>query len=51
MVSGIILLGLMAWYDFMPGWRFLTLPLFITVAFAASMYYIPKHRSLPNTRI
>ncbi len=37
MVSVIILLGLMAWYDFMPGWRFLTLPLFIIIAFAASM--------------
>jgi len=37
MVSGIILLGLMAWYNFVPSWRILTLPLFIIVAFAASM--------------
>jgi lipopolysaccharide transport system permease protein len=37
MVSGIILLGLMAWYDFVPSWRILTLPLFILIAFAASM--------------
>ncbi len=37
MVSGMILLGLMAWYNFVPTWRILTLPLFIAVAFAASM--------------
>jgi lipopolysaccharide transport system permease protein len=36
MVSGMILLGLMAWYNFVPSWRILTLPLFIVVAFAAS---------------
>ncbi|MBD2208355.1 ABC transporter permease [Calothrix sp. FACHB-156] len=37
MVSGMILLGLMAWYNFVPTWRILTLPLFIAIAFAASM--------------
>ncbi|MFB2771538.1 ABC transporter permease [Pelatocladus sp. BLCC-F211] len=37
MISGIILLGLMAWYNFVPDWRILTLPLFILIAFAASM--------------
>jgi lipopolysaccharide transport system permease protein len=37
MISGIILLGLMAWYNFVPDWRILTLPLFILVAFAASI--------------
>jgi lipopolysaccharide transport system permease protein len=37
MISGIILLGLMTWYNFIPGWRVLTLPLFILVAFAAAM--------------
>jgi lipopolysaccharide transport system permease protein len=37
MVSGIILLGLMAWYNYVPSWRVLTLPLFIGIAFAASM--------------
>lgn len=37
MISGMILLGLMAWYDFVPSWRIITLPLFIAVAFAASM--------------
>lgn len=37
MISGIILLGLMAYYNFVPDWRILTLPLFIMIAFAASM--------------
>lgn len=37
MISGMILLGLMAWYNFVPSWRILTLPLFILVAFAAAM--------------
>jgi lipopolysaccharide transport system permease protein len=37
MISGIILLGLMAWYNFVPSWRILTLPLFVAIAFIASM--------------
>jgi lipopolysaccharide transport system permease protein len=37
MISGIILLGLMAWYNFIPDWRILTLPIFILIASAASM--------------
>jgi lipopolysaccharide transport system permease protein len=37
LVSGMIMLGLMAWYNFVPSWRILTLPLFILIAFAASM--------------
>jgi lipopolysaccharide transport system permease protein len=37
MISGIILLALMAWYNFVPDWRILTLPLFILIAFAAAM--------------
>jgi len=37
LISGIILLALMAWYNFVPGWRILTLPLFILISFAASM--------------
>ncbi|MFP4120913.1 ABC transporter permease [Coleofasciculus sp.] len=37
MISGMILLGLMAWYDFVPSWRIVTLPLFIAIAFIASM--------------
>jgi len=37
MISGMILLGLMAWYNFVPSWRILTLPLFIVIAFAAAL--------------
>ena len=37
MISGMILLALMAWYNFVPDWRILTLPLFIVIAFAAAM--------------
>ncbi|WP_414576662.1 ABC transporter permease [Anabaena sp. CCY 9402-a] len=37
MISGMILLALMAWYNFVPSWRIVTLPFFIAVAFAASM--------------
>jgi lipopolysaccharide transport system permease protein len=37
MISGIILIGLMAYYNFIPDWRILTLPIFIVIAFAASM--------------
>lgn len=37
MISGIILLGLMAWFNFVPSWRIVTLPLFVAIAFAASM--------------
>lgn len=35
-VSFVILLALMAWYKFVPGWQMLTLPLFTLMAFAAS---------------
>ncbi|MGB5962073.1 MAG: ABC transporter permease [Coleofasciculaceae cyanobacterium] len=37
LVSGMILLALMAWYNFVPSWRIMTLPLFIGIAFAASI--------------
>lgn len=37
LISGLILVGLMAWYRFLPDWRILTLPLFIALAFAAAM--------------
>ncbi|MBD2460548.1 ABC transporter permease [Oscillatoria sp. FACHB-1407] len=37
LISGMILLALLAWYDFVPTWRIVTLPLFILIAFAASM--------------
>lgn len=37
LISGIILVGLMAWYGFAPTLRMLTLPMFIFLAFAAAM--------------
>jgi lipopolysaccharide transport system permease protein len=37
LISGAILVILMAWYQFIPEWRLITLPLFIAIAFAASM--------------
>jgi lipopolysaccharide transport system permease protein len=37
LISGMILLALMAWYDFVPSWRILMLPLFIAIAFAAAL--------------
>ena len=37
LISGAIMLALMAWYNFVPDWRILTLPLFIIIAFAAAM--------------
>lgn len=37
LISGMILLGLMVWYDFVPNWRILALPLFIMIAIAAAV--------------
>ena len=37
LVSFVILAGLMVWFQWMPSWRLLTLPLWVAVAFAASM--------------
>ncbi|HIK44275.1 MAG TPA: ABC transporter permease [Leptolyngbyaceae cyanobacterium M65_K2018_010] len=37
LISGIILLGLMVWFNFVPSWRIVTLPIFIAIAFAAAM--------------
>jgi len=37
MISGMILLGLMAWYNFVPSWQILTLPIFVLISCAASM--------------
>lgn len=37
MISGLILLGLMAWYNFVPSWRIITIPLLIVIAFTAAM--------------
>jgi len=36
LISGAILIGLMIWYQFLPGWRIITLPFFVVIAFAAS---------------
>lgn len=37
LISFVILVGLMAWYGYLPDWRILTLPLFVLMAFAAAM--------------
>ena len=37
LISAGILLGLMAWYNFVPDWRILMLPVFILIAIAAAM--------------
>jgi lipopolysaccharide transport system permease protein len=37
LISGMILLGLMAWYNFVPSWRIVALPVFTLMAFLASM--------------
>jgi len=37
LVSLAILIGLMVWYKFAPGWQILALPIFIVIAFFASL--------------
>ena len=37
LISFVILAGLMVWFKWWPSWRLLTLPLWVAVAFAASM--------------
>lgn len=37
LISFAILVGLMLWYRFLPGWPILTLPLFVVMAFLASL--------------
>ena len=37
LISFVILLGLMVWYRYLPGWHILTLPFFILMAFLASL--------------
>jgi lipopolysaccharide transport system permease protein len=37
LISGVILVALMIWYHFLPGWRVVTLPFFVAIAFAASI--------------
>jgi lipopolysaccharide transport system permease protein len=37
LISFIVLVGMMAWYRFPPDWHLIALPLFVALAFAASM--------------
>lgn len=37
LIGFVILLALMVWYQFMPSWQILTLPLFIALTFLASL--------------
>jgi lipopolysaccharide transport system permease protein len=37
LLSCVILVGLMWWYGYWPGWRILSLPLFLVIAIAAAM--------------
>ena len=37
LISFVILIGMMIWYQFMPGWQILLLPVFIALAFFASL--------------
>jgi lipopolysaccharide transport system permease protein len=37
LISFVILIALMAWYRFLPGWQIVTLPLFVLMAFLASL--------------
>jgi len=36
LISGVILVFLMAWYQFLPTWKILMLPLFVAIAFASA---------------
>ena len=37
LISGMLLLALMIWYNFVPDWRILTLPFFTAIAIAAAI--------------
>ena len=37
LISFVILIGLMIWYRFAPGWHILLLPVFVVIAFLASL--------------
>ena len=37
LISFAILVGLMLWYQYLPGWQILTLPFFVLMAFLASL--------------
>ena len=36
-ISFVILIGLLIWYQFLPGWQILSLPFFVLMAFLASL--------------
>lgn len=36
-LAGMVLIGLMVWYQFVPDWRIITLPLFLLLAIAAAL--------------
>lgn len=37
LISGLLIVALMAWYDYIPTWRVVTLPLFVLIAFAGAL--------------
>lgn len=37
LISFLILIGLLLWYQYLPGWQILTLPIFIAMAFFTSL--------------
>jgi len=37
LISFVILIGLMVWYHYMPGWQIVTLPFFLLLAFFAAL--------------
>lgn len=37
LIGFVILIGLMLWYQFLPGWQILTLPFFVVMAFLTSL--------------
>lgn len=37
LISFVILVGVMVWYRYLPGWQILSLPLFVVMAFLASL--------------
>jgi len=37
LISSLLLAALMVWYDHMPTWRIVTIPLFVLIAFAAAL--------------
>jgi len=37
LISFVILIGLMVWYQYLPGWQILTLPFLLLIAFSAAL--------------